>query len=85
MNYRANGNLGCFVIILVLLLSISMLTFFGKIIFTTPVGLVLLAYIVYIWYKKKNSIEAHEQEDIADHFSDDDNEGINMAQRNNAK
>lgn len=64
MNFRMNGNLGCLVLIVVLLLTFSVLTIFGRIIFTTPLGLVLLAYIIYVWYKRKKRVVVNQQEEV---------------------
>ncbi|MBI9015244.1 MAG: hypothetical protein JEZ08_23625 [Clostridiales bacterium] len=56
MVFRTNGNMGCGILILVLIVFILIMRFAGWLVFGTPVGLVLLAYIIYRYFKNNKPV-----------------------------
>ncbi len=64
------GNIGCLILILVLILAVSMVSFVFTIVFKTPVGLILLGYIVYRLYFKKSKVT----QETTTHFHENENE-----------
>lgn len=64
------GNIGCLVLVLVLVLLVSMMSFAFTIIFKTPVGLILLAYLIYRFYFKRKKV-SHVESFEFDHEEDD--------------
>lgn len=72
MKITTNSNMGCMILILISIVLITIMVFFGKLIFTTPLGIVLLGIILYGWYKKKKSTVEHVSEFHPDKFSEDD-------------
>jgi len=55
MVFRTNGYMGCLVGIIVFMLFFYLIRFTGWLVFTTPVGLVLVAYIAYRYFKKNRN------------------------------
>lgn len=72
MNFRINSNTGCLPLILIGIVFTYILILFGKFLFTTPIGLVLVLYMTYIWYKKKKKIVVENTEDIHTNFSEEE-------------
>lgn len=68
MVYRTNGYLGCLILIIVMMIFFTVIRFTGWVIFGTPVGLVLLGYIVYRYFKKNK-----EQEVSKDYYEEEPN------------
>jgi predicted membrane protein len=73
MVHKNMGNAGCFILILVAVLAFSLLSFSWTLIFRTPLGLVLLGYLIYRYYKKNKRVEEpehfefkSEEEDVID-------------------
>jgi hypothetical protein len=66
MLFRTNGNAGCLIGILFMVVAFYVIRLTGAVVFGTPVGLVLIAYIIYRYFKKNkqaevsNTYEAHE-------------------------
>ena len=56
MVFRTNGNMGCGILILVVIIFFLIMRFAGWLVFGTPVGLVLLAYIIYRYFKKNKPV-----------------------------
>lgn len=56
MGFRANGNFGCGILILVAIVLILIMRFASWIFFRTPVGLVLLAYMIYRYFKRNKHV-----------------------------
>jgi len=56
MVFRTNKNLGCGIFILVLIVFILLMRFAGWLVFGTPLGLVLLAYMIYRYFKKNKQV-----------------------------
>lgn len=64
---RINGNLGCLYGILVIMLFISLFMFLGRVVFTTPIGLVLLAIVIYQYYKRRRHTKHDVEFDESQH------------------
>ena len=69
MNMRTSGNFGCLLVVLVLILFVSIFSMFTRFLFTTPLGLVLLVYLIYRHYKKQKMrtqmhAEMHPEEEV---------------------
>jgi len=56
MGFRTNGNFGCGILILVIIVLFLVMRFASWIFFRTPVGLVLLAYMIYRYFKKNKQV-----------------------------
>lgn len=74
--FRINGTTGCLFVVLIFILMFSIMRLAGSLIFTTPVGLVLLAYLAYRYFKK-NKKDSVTYEDTYDqethkHFESDE-------------
>ncbi len=83
MNFKINRNMGCLIGVVVLILVMSIIGFFGKLVFTTPVGLVLVAYLGYRWYKKNkelNNVDTSSSVHYTnpDKFSSDESEIVDV-------
>jgi len=63
MVFRTNGNMGCGILILVVIVLFLIMRFAGWLVFGTPVGLVLLAYILYRYFKKNKHVADVTQDD----------------------
>ncbi|MBN2796049.1 MAG: hypothetical protein JXR88_11630 [Clostridia bacterium] len=73
--HRNLGNLGCLILILVFVLILSIVSFGLKIIFGTPVGILLLGYLIYRFYFKKKAPEVKDEEPV---FTDNEDEVIEV-------
>lgn len=75
MNFKVNGNLGCFVLILVLIVVFSTFSFLLKVIFTTPIGIVLLLTSIGYMYLQKRKLTVTKEDavegDTSEKFTDD--------------
>lgn len=62
--FRINGSMGCLIIILVVILMFSLMRLVGSLVFTTPIGLVLVGYLLYRYLKnnKKQTVTSVEPE-----------------------
>lgn len=56
MVYRTNGYVGCLIGIVVLLLIFSLFRFAGWLVFGTPLGLVLIGYFTYRYFKGQKKV-----------------------------
>lgn len=54
MEIRTGGTFGCLFAIIVLLIIFYFLRFTGWLVFGTPVGLVLVGYWIYKYFKRNN-------------------------------
>lgn len=75
MVFRTNGNMGCGILILGVIVFFLIMRFAGWLVFGTPVGLVLLAYIIYRYFKKNKpvaDVTHHESEHTPEFTSTDE-------------
>lgn len=75
MVYRANGYMGCLVGILFMIVFFYIIRLTGWVIFGTPVGLVIVGYFVYRYFKKQKNVgsshyETHTYESNEQHGFD---------------
>lgn len=50
--FRINGSMGCLIAILFVILMFSLMRIVGSLVFTTPIGLLVIGYIIYRYLKK---------------------------------
>ncbi len=67
MVVRTRGNLGCGIFILVLIVLVLIMRFASWIIFRTPLGIVLVAYMIYRYFKSKKHVADVTQNEYENH------------------
>ncbi len=83
MYYRSDGNVGCILAgIAMIFLFIVMMRFAGYLVFSTPIGIILIIYLVYRYFKKKKEREEYDNYSNVEDYNNytDEKEDYHAAQ-----
>ncbi len=75
MYYRSDGNLGCILgAVAIVFVILGLMRFAGYLVFSTPIGIILLIYLAYRYIKGKKGKEEYTEYDYNNNEYSEDNE-----------